>query len=145
MSEPDDMGARVGLAWCLFMQALHQAGRENLLTALVTKEEEREEPVSAILQSVLNTESLDLLKGCLQQAITVRQLSPREEERREVEKLQELAKLAGAEQEVREAEVEGLKILMELTQAVINQPQAVVTHIEDAPKKRKSPRNPPQP
>src|SRR5688572_7910021 len=30
-NEPDDMAARVNLAWCLFMQALHEAGRESAM------------------------------------------------------------------------------------------------------------------
>lgn len=87
--EPSDMVARSGLAWCLFLQALHRAGEESTLEALVAA------AGGALNADASDRDSRALLRDSLLNAATVLQLSPSDRERRDAERLQMLAELSG--------------------------------------------------
>src|SRR5437870_91409 len=87
--EPGDMLARVGLAWCLFLQALHLDGHDNLAAAFI---ESGIQPKPVRRDSVADGEARDLLNDCLAQANIVRQLSGDGRFDSDVEKLQGLVK-----------------------------------------------------
>lgn len=123
--EPGDMDARVGLAWCLFIQALYQDGQQSMLTALVAAGDGKEEQASVVIRSIAERDASHLLKDCLKQALTVQQLSPHPQDRSEVEKLQALVKLSGAGRAVIEAEDENARILAEITREIIHGPDVV--------------------
>ena len=120
--EPGDMDARVGLAWCLFLQALYQDGQQSMLMALVAAGDGKAEPAQAAIRSIAGRDASQLLKDCLKQAITVQQLSPHPQDRNEAEKLQALVKLTGAGRAVLEAEDENARVLAEMTREIIHGP-----------------------
>lgn len=126
---PIDMDARLSLAWCLFMQAVHEAGREARLP------EEIEAPKNGTANGALNGKAADtgdegarmahrpayhLLRDCLNQTVTILQLSPHLQDQREAQRLQSLANLSGNEQAVLEANREGERIVEELTHDILN-------------------------
>ncbi|HEY3282486.1 MAG TPA: hypothetical protein VGN26_09450 [Armatimonadota bacterium] len=114
-NEPGDTTARMKLAWCLFMQALYRAGQESVLMALVAASGAREDsPEGALLKALQSEESSALFGECLKQTNTVLQLSPSDGDRRDMERLQYLARLSGAGQAVVEAEEAAARILGEL-------------------------------
>jgi hypothetical protein len=87
--EPTDMVARSGLAWCLFLQALHRAGEESSLEAIVTA-------AGGVLNGCTHDrDSRSLLRDSLLNAATVLQLSTGGRERLDVERLQTLVELSG--------------------------------------------------
>jgi hypothetical protein len=112
--EPDDMNARLSLAWCLFLQALHQAGRESVAQALVARAEETETTDDST-HSLLDKNARALLREALQQAAAVRQLSPHPQDSTYMNLLQSLASLSGASQIVSGTEQEADRILSKLT------------------------------
>src|SRR5438105_8952993 len=61
--EPMDMCARANLAWCLFLQAMHQAGRENLLALLQERGDLPEHPLEGGFR--LDRDAQHLLRECL--------------------------------------------------------------------------------
>jgi hypothetical protein len=119
--KPEDMGARINLAWCLFMQALHQAGRESILRTAREVDEGADSQRGGRLSAVLNADALQLLKACLQQMHTVQQLSLQARDRVDVEKLQALIRLSGGERAVAEAEQETLRALVTLAYEILQQ------------------------
>jgi hypothetical protein len=118
-SEPTDMIARVSLAWCLFMQALHRAGQESVLQQIVAAGEtaDPERRVSDGREG-----SSDLLRDCLRQAIMVIQLSPDQGDREDVERLHALVKLSGGDRALSEASEEAARILTDMTREILAQP-----------------------
>lgn len=110
--EPGDTAARMGLAWCLVVQASFEAGYEDTLDRLRPSEEgaaraaerDRERlPTGGV--TGLRTSGA-LLKSSLRQAILVSHLSTNPKERGGSEWLQSLIRLSGGEQALREAEAE---------------------------------------
>ncbi|HZT41615.1 MAG TPA: hypothetical protein VFA07_05480 [Chthonomonadaceae bacterium] len=123
--EPADMDARVGLAWCLFAQALYRAGQESVLTG-VAAVGDGPAPYRDSLPCILPEKNARLLlKDCLRHALTVQQLSPNPQDQTDVEKIQALVKLAGASYLVLEAEDESDRILAEITREILYGTDAV--------------------
>src|SRR3712207_1101837 len=91
--EPGDMVTRVSLAWCLFLQAMHQAGQENTLAVLDETAGGRPAPLNG--RTSRDHETRRLLQDCLRQAMIVRHLSRSAEERSEMERLQSWVRLSG--------------------------------------------------
>ncbi len=112
-ADPSDLPARTGLAWCLFMQALHQAGQERVLAALSPESEPRAAAAPA------GKLASDLLRDCLKQAMTVMQLSGDPVQQSEVGRLATLVRLSGGEEAVTAAEHEAAAVLAEVTRAVL--------------------------
>jgi hypothetical protein len=109
--EPDDAVARLSLAWCLFMQALHQAGRESALAGTPRDERGGEE---FPLQPVVNVQARQVLLDCLRQTTAVTHLSRRAQDHRDVEKLRALVRLCNGDAVMSEAEAEAVQILEQL-------------------------------
>ena len=107
-----DTTARTYLAWCLFMQALHEAGKENALMTLLP----HDLPCAPVR---LKSDVQQILKECLHQAFTVKQLSRRPQDRLEAETLETLIRLAGEGETVAEAEGETGRILSDLMHAIL--------------------------
>jgi hypothetical protein len=107
IDEPTDMVARLSLAWCLFLQALHRAGEERALATVTALE-------LAETVSDGGKRADDLLSDCLRQAITVMQLSPDPNDRTEIEKLHSLVKISGGGQAISEAEQQAKRILEDI-------------------------------
>jgi hypothetical protein len=119
VEEPGDMVARLSLAWCLFMQALHQAGQESLLAALAEAGKGQEMPLDEQASPAPDHDSSELLTECLKQTITVMQLSPNPQDRTDVERIQALVRLSGEEEALSEAEEEAARILGEMSRAIL--------------------------
>jgi hypothetical protein len=118
VTDPADTGTRLRLAWCLFVQAVHQAGRESILEA-ITRDGERSDLLPGVIRSIQETDVDHLLQDCLRQTTTVMQLSRRPHERTDVEMLQMLVKLAGAEKWAADADKEALMRLRDITKALV--------------------------
>jgi hypothetical protein len=116
--EPDDMTARASLAWCLFMQSLHQAGQERALEGLrQDQNEESDEELGSRIQTLLTEHNARfLLRDCLRQTVAVMQLSPDPQAHQEIEKLRSLVKLSGACHALCESEDDAASILTQLTE-----------------------------
>lgn len=119
IAEPGDMEVRVDLAWCLFMQALHLAGQESMCCSADTASEY---PATGrfATRPVLEREARSVLRECLQQTITVSQLSRNRQDQLVIEKLQALVRLAYGESAVVVAEGTARRVLAEITTAVMN-------------------------
>lgn len=110
LQDPCDTLPRGTLAWCLFLQALHQAGREsvlNLLPDLTLWPEGEQEPFEP--QSERGAEQL--LAECLRLTEIALSLTEPGELRTEMERLRSLARLSAGEQPVYRAEQQMQQIL----------------------------------
>jgi len=114
------MSARTNLAWCLFMQTLHQSGRESVFASLAESGVEVTSECQAPGQSSRRSGASDLLGDCLRQLTAVTQLSRSRDDQRDVEKLRGLVRLAGGEEAVVEAQVEAVRILQEITRDIFH-------------------------
>lgn len=131
LDEPGDTVARISLAWCLFMQAIHRAGQESTVTpvlelAIPAEPSDEDSPVG-------DRDSAVLLQDCLRQALAVLQLSPDPRDRSDVERLQALVKLSGGSELLADAEEQSRRILTQLTREMMN---------TDAARSRRSRRTP---
>lgn len=119
--EPEDTQARSNLAWCLFMQAVHQSGREKLLSALYGDDGILRDGCDPQLANKLDRDARQILRDCLLQAVAVVQLSPDERHQSEVGKLHQLIRLSGGEQALQEAQLEAGRIISEITHDLLNE------------------------
>jgi len=117
--EPGDMVARVSLAWCLFMRAFFQAGRESAVAVLTPQGKTADPQITHTVESVLDSNARQLLRECLRQTVTVMQLSPNPQDHLYVEKLQSLVRLSGHEDVVSEANDDAMRILTEITHEML--------------------------
>jgi hypothetical protein len=122
LAEPGDMVARVSLAWCLFLQALHRAGEERMLHALVPGSENGAASASTPKRAANGHEDAEtLVRDSLRQAVTVLQLSPDPRDRVDVERLQALITMSGGGQAVCDAEADAARILAEVSREIMRQ------------------------
>jgi len=121
LEDPTDMNARVSLAWCLFLQAAHQAGQECLLSDFLEGAGD-DRTVNLPVETMHHRDANRILRDCLQQAITVSQLSSNEEDLSDIVKIQQLITLSGGEQAIAESEREAAHILAEITREVMREP-----------------------
>lgn len=119
--EPEDSQARSNLAWCLFMQAVHQSGQEKLLSALYREDGQLREKHDPELTDHFDRNAYQILRDCLQQAVAVVQLSPDERHQSEVGKLHQLIRLSGGEQALEDAEAEAGRIISEIARDLLNE------------------------
>ncbi len=117
--EPGDTAVRLRLAWCLFVQAVHQAGRESMLHQVEGPDGRLADQLPAILNARHDTQVDTLLKDCLHQTTIVLQLTREDRERTDVELLQALITLAGADQLTAEARQQASRRLSHITQALV--------------------------
>lgn len=119
--EPMDMCARANLAWCLFLQAMHQAGRENLLALL---HERGEDPYIPSYEGGLrlDRDAQHLLRECLIEMRTVYELSRDPKDIADVDRLRQLVTISGAEAALRDADHEAARWLAEMAQAILAMP-----------------------
>lgn len=136
VDEPGDTVARVSLAWCLFMQALHRAGQESTVTP-VLELAVPPEPVDGDPQKS-DRDSAVLLQDCLKQALAVLQLSPDPRDRSDVERLQSLVKLSGGDALLADAEEQSRRILTQLTREMMNTDAARNRRFRRSPSRRQS-------
>lgn len=115
-AQPCDNLARLRLAWCLLLQALHQAGRESAVNELLHLSPG--DSLDASYAAPPGRDAQTLLRECLRQTITVRHLSPAQTETSEAEHLQSLASLSGSGQSLLEAEQEALEALQRLARDI---------------------------
>lgn len=116
--EPANTVARVSLAWCLFMQALHRAGQESAVGPVLELALPAEPLAGEGASS--DRDSAVLLQECLRQALAVLQLSPDPRDHSDVERLQALVKLTGGSEMLADAEEQSRRILAQLTREMMN-------------------------
>ena len=115
LSQPDNLATRLSLAWCLFIQALHQSGHEAAIMYNGLAYEQALVPSVASDHMVAERRNAQsLLHDCLQQTYIVKHLSTNDEDRTGVERLQVLVELAGAQEPATYAEAESLRRQIEL-------------------------------
>jgi hypothetical protein len=131
LRDPCDTLARARLAWCLFLQGVHQAGQESILEGLVG---ETDAPVLSGGLPPANREAHQLLDECLRQTETVLHLALSGRERSEMEHLRYLTRLCVGDQPVAAAELKLQRILQRLLQDVCRasevEPSAEEPHAE---------------
>lgn len=109
LADPVDTLARGRLAWCLFLQAVHQAGQESILEQLgITPLE-----VKAVgpRESFEDRQAQELLDECLRHTEAVLHLSAPGQQRTEMERLLGLARLSVGEPAFNSAEQKAHRIL----------------------------------
>jgi hypothetical protein len=116
LTQPDNMEARLNLAWCLFIQAVHQSGQEMALLNPVP-EYDRTAISSADSESKADS-ALSLLQDCLCQTYTIKHLSLSSEDHKAIERLQVLFALCGAQEQAVHAERRAIEKLIRLASAV---------------------------
>ena len=112
LTQPDNLAVRLSLAWCLFIQALHQSGQETAIISNNLPYEQAVPPAQDTPVKVRDAQAL--LQDCLQHLYNVKHLSIDEEDRSGVERLQTLVELAGAKGPSISAETQSLQRLIEL-------------------------------
>jgi len=129
--EPGDTATRLGLAWCLVVQALFEAGQEETLGQLLAAASPGGPTASERIQATLTAaeaaaerDSRTLLRSSLQQALLVSQLSTDPQEKSDSEWLRALIRLSGGEQTLVEAEEEAVTTMRAVTGAVLRPPDA---------------------
>jgi hypothetical protein len=113
-SQPDDMGLRLSLAWCLFVQALHQSGHESAFGNYAVAYCRAPAADINSTPSKADRSADALLRDCLQQTYTIKHLSMQEDERLEVARLHALVEMAGAQDLSIGAEEQSLQRLANL-------------------------------
>lgn len=128
-AEPADLVARARLAWCLFMQALYQAGLDaEVLSRVPTPAD-----TSPARAAGRTQEAERLLRECARQTVTVRLLSPDPREQSDMEKLQSLVRLSGAGPELAAAEEDGTRIMAEVTTEILRDRNPYVERLQRLP------------
>lgn len=117
--EPRDIAARIELAWCLFIESLHEAGRESALAGPAEEAAQGVVPAETSGQVVAREEARTLLAECLRETYRVRQLSSVAAEHQEADRLQALARLAVGEEALSNASAAANEAVKRLMQAII--------------------------
>jgi hypothetical protein len=114
-ADPADTLARVRLAWCLFAQAMHEAGQESAYEALRTSRPPTTNELER--QGLPSPErgATSLLDDCLRQSYAALHLSVSKREQEGAEELQALARLVSGEAPLARAERWASEILAVLT------------------------------
>ena len=118
-SDPCDTHARMKLAWCLFVQAVHAAGRESLFHQGHEGSAPVDERLPHLLESIRENDVDHLLRDCLRQTTAVLHLSKEQRERTDVEMLQTLIGMAGAERWTHDTSREADRCLYNIARAII--------------------------
>jgi hypothetical protein len=118
--DPGDHGARMHLAWCLFMQALHECGQQSVIAALFSPDDQLDARTIKRIRSVLDRDAKRMLRECLRHSVTVIQLSTDPREQRDAQNLQALVRLSGGDPTVQEAEGDGRRIMKSVARELIN-------------------------
>lgn len=115
--EPDNMDARVNLAWCLLLQALYASGQEAALAAQTEGEDTADLhlPTSA---PTTGSNAQHLLQECLRHSLTVKHLSAQPANRSDIAKLEELVLLAGGKEMLLSSTEGGARIIDNIVSAL---------------------------
>lgn len=124
VENPTDAPARINLAWCLLMQAVHRTGESRVISELAASGERVHTHLGRMVDSTPDRDAAEHLRLCLRETFTISQLCADESHRAEVKRLQELVRLSGGEAAVTRAEAEALDVLRNLTAALFG-PAAV--------------------
>ncbi len=116
---PDDLAARMRLAWCLFVHATHQAGEERLLSEMLSNGERPAAPARAAPRAARDHDAVHLLDDCLRQVNIVAELSASPEHRADAQKLRGLVQLATGGHGMSLVEEQAARALQELLQAIL--------------------------
>ena len=121
-SQPDDMENRVNLAWCLFMLALHQSGRESTQrsqtqAAMATEGDVPEERLGT---REYTTEAL--VAECLRHLFVMLQCSHNTDIITRAETLLTLIRQVGGETALASAQSEADRLLAKLACAIVQPP-----------------------
>ena len=122
--EPDDMAARISLAWCLFLRSFHRAGQESVLRELAFTDRDERDLLLARIRGVPDHGAAQLVQDCLKNTFTVMQLSGDPDDVASVERLQALARLSGANEAIVHAEEEAIQVIEGLVRDIIGGPDA---------------------
>lgn len=109
LADPMDTLVRGRLAWCLFLQAVHQAGQESILEQLGLTTLEVD--AVRIPESLADRQAQELLDECLRHTEAVLHLSAPGQQRTEMERLLGLARLSVGEPAFIAAEQKAHRIL----------------------------------
>jgi len=115
--EPDNMDIRVGLAWCLLLQALYQSGQETV-TAAQRDPEDQAYRSTALPGLSPGPDARHLLQECLRHSLTVRHLSSQTANQWDMEKLEGLVFLAGGKDLLQSNEEGGERIRNRIVRAL---------------------------
>jgi hypothetical protein len=118
--DPGDHVARMHLAWCLFMQALHESGQQSVIVALFSPDDELDERTMKRIRSVLDRDARRMLRECVRHSVTVMQLSTDPRDKRDAQNLQSLVRLTGGFPTIEEAEGNGSRILKSVARELLN-------------------------
>lgn len=138
VEEPGDNVARVSLAWCLFMQALHRAGQESTASPLLELAASPDAAEFEIEPPTHDRDSVYLLQDCLRQALAVLQLSPNPRDHSDIERLQTLIRLSGADALVADSEAHARRVLTQLTQELMDVDSVSSRRLRRGPQRRPS-------
>lgn len=113
---PDNMDRRLRLAWCLFLQSLHQDAQEEGTRSHLADAQPSTPccPVPALRHRSAQI----LLEECLHQTYTVMHLSVQPQVRSDVEKLHALVRLVGAQGVLLQAEERANHLRSEMARAI---------------------------
>jgi hypothetical protein len=115
-SAPEDMTARLSLAWCLFLQSIYRAGQESVLEEATTGDGITGAEPSTARPAGLEPHARQLLCDSLRETFATLQLSAHPGHVTDAEKLQTLVRLAGGGKALSEVEAGALEVLERLAQ-----------------------------
>jgi hypothetical protein len=103
-ADPSDTLARVRLAWCLFAQAMHEAGQESVYEALRSRQPPTAKELEELGLPSSERGATSLLDDCLRQSYAALHLTASKREQEGAEELQALARLVSGEAPLARAE-----------------------------------------
>jgi hypothetical protein len=122
-ASPDDMDARLRLAWCLLMRALHRSGQQSALAGIAGGDDARLDSLLAHLEAVPGVSAGRLVDESLHQAFAVEHLTQDPREVADVRQLQALIALSGGGQMVSDAQDRASAVLHRLARDIERAPR----------------------
>jgi hypothetical protein len=125
---PDDLAARIWLAWYLLVHASHEAGAESVLTRLAEHSEQPGDLRAGRVPSDGAATVDGLLRDCLRQLFIVAQLSLSPQQRADAQHLKELVRTCNGEELIRLVEQHATDAQRQLLKAVLDEEPGDADH-----------------
>ncbi len=119
---PDDDGARIELAWCLLMQAIHREGQESVINKVAPLINTPLTKLFGDAQQLTQRESRWLFAESLKHSFAVSKLSSNPKCLQEAERLKELIKISAGEEVIMDVEDISAKVMSQLSKEISRRP-----------------------
>lgn|GEM_PF-4592787 len=120
---PDDYGARMQMAWCLFLQAIHREGQESVINKIAPLYPKEIIKLTGDAAVRFHRESRWLFAESLKHSYAVSKLSSNPKFLQEAERLKELVKISAGEEMIMDVEDSSAVAISHLTKEISRRPE----------------------